>query len=54
MIEFMVYQQGAEFTAIASDGNVGFGPTAEAAIADLQLCYDDAEFDVFDLVFEGE
>ena len=54
MIDYMVYQNSTGFVAMASDGNCGYGDSTDAAIADLQLCYDDADFDVFDFVFEAE
>lgn len=55
-ITFQVYSNSLGFIAIDSNGNEGYGDTADAAIADLQLAYDDANFEVFDFTFtpEGE
>lgn len=55
-VTFTVYSNSLGFIAVDSNGNEGYGDTAEAAVADLQLSYDDADFEVCDFSFtlEGE
>ena len=53
-VTFVVTECSLGFTAKDSNGNVGFGSSVDEAIADLQLAYDDADFDVCDFVFTPE
>lgn len=50
-VVFRVFGGGIGYCAMDSNGNSGFGATPAEAIADLQLAYDSADFDVLDLVF---
>lgn len=56
---FHIVEADGGFYARANDGNIGFGMSEAEAIADLQLSYDDADFDVdnfevFDIVFSAD
>lgn len=51
---FQIFQNAIGFIALADDGNCGYGSSVDEAIADLQLAYDDADFEVYDFVFEAE
>lgn len=54
MINFQVYENSTGFIAIDTNGNCGYGNSVDAAIADLQLAYDDSELEVYDLEFTLE
>lgn len=51
---FQIFENSLGFCAIDSNGNCGYGNSTSEAIADLQLAYDDAEMEVFNLEFYPE
>lgn len=53
-VSFIVYENDLGFIALDSNQNAGYGNSTEEAIADLQLSYDESDFDVDEFVFTLE